>query len=327
MTGKYESNRMKESQNRRTFLAQSAATVTGGVIAMTTTADVMATSGGSSQQPILAPIKPQDNSAETQTVKKDARPTVYSANKGSGFGKTKEQMIKNLRKFKEIGYDGMESVSPGIADTRMLREASEEIDFPIHGVVDMVHWQKRLSSPDEKVRDVGRAALEQAIKDAKAVGGSSVLLVPGRVAGENENHDHVWNRSIVEIRKVLPLASRLGIHVLIENVWNGFCEKPDQMRDYIDEIGSPWVGAYFDIGNCRKFGPAEDWIRTLGPRIVKLDVKDWGKKNSFCRLGEGDVNWPEVRKALVEIGYSGWATREGSDQSHADTKNLIDELL
>jgi len=153
------------------------------------------------------------------------------------------------------------------------------------------------------------------------------LLVPGKVDGPDETHDHVWERSIVEIRKVLPLASRLGIQVLIENVWNGFCEHPEALRDYIDEIDSPWVGVYFDIGNVRKFGPSEDWIRTLGSRIVKLDVKDWGQKNGFCRLGEGDVNWPAVRQALAEIQFTGWATREGRDQSLQDTSQLMDELL
>jgi hexulose-6-phosphate isomerase len=56
-------------------------------------------------------------------------------------------------------------------------------------------------------------------------------------------------------------------------------------------------------------------------------VKDWGQANSFCRLGEGDVNWPEVRKALAEVGFTGWATREGNDQSLEDTAKLMDELL
>ena len=65
----------------------------------------------------------------------------------------------------------------------------------------------------------------------------------------------------------------------------------------------------------------------LGSRIVKLDVKDWGKQNSFCRLGEGDVNWPEVRNALAEIQFTGWATREGGDKSLADTVQLMNELL
>jgi L-ribulose-5-phosphate 3-epimerase len=252
---------------------------------------------------------------------------IYTAIKGGGIGGDKAAMVARLKELKSLGFDGVESVSPGIADVSALRAASDEVDFPIHGLVDEVHWNQRLSSPDEKIRDIGRNALAQALKDAKGVGASSVLLVPGRVAGDDENHDHVWKRSIVEIRKVLPIASRLGIRILIENVWNGFCETPEQMRDYVDEIDSPWVGVYFDIGNCRKFGPAEDWVRTLAYRIVKLDVKDWGVKNSFCRLGEGDVNWPETMKALAEIGFSGWATREGEDKSLSDTVTLIGQLM
>jgi hexulose-6-phosphate isomerase len=252
---------------------------------------------------------------------------IFKADKGGGIGTDQAAMVAKLTQYRDLGFDGIEGGSPDIPNIGALRAAMKETGFPVHGVVDGVHWKQRLSSPDEKVRDQGRAALEQAIRDSHAIGGSSVLLVPGRVTGEDENHDHVWQRSIVEIRKVLPLAARLGIHVLIENVWNGFCETPDQFRDYIDEINSPWVGAYFDIGNCRKFGPAEDWIRTLGLRIVKLDVKDWGMANGFCRLGEGDVNWPEVRKALAEFNFSGWATREGGDRDLADTAALMDELL
>ena len=77
----------------------------------------------------------------------------------------------------------------------------------------------------------------------------------------------------------------------------------------------------------QKFAPAEEWIKILGNRTVKLDIKDWGKKNGFCRLGEGDVNWEKVRDALDHIGFSGWATREGSDKSLEDTSQLIDKLL
>ncbi|MFT7638926.1 MAG: L-ribulose-5-phosphate 3-epimerase [Pirellulaceae bacterium] len=265
--------------------------------------------------------------AQTAASQTTPKSNIYISIKGGRIGGTKEEMVARLKELKALGFDGVEGASPGIADTKALREAVAETGFPVHGVVDMVHWNDRLSSPDQAIRDKGRMALEQAIRDAHAIGGSAVLLVPGRVSGANESHDHVWERSIIEIRKALPLASRLGVFVLIENVWNGFCETPEQMRDYLDEINSPWVGAYFDIGNCRKFSPAEDWVRTLGRRIVKLDIKDWGKANGFCRLGEGDVNWPEVKKALGEIGFSGWATREGSDKSLADTVALCNELL
>ena len=169
--------------------------------------------------------------------------------------------------------------------------------------------------------------MEIDIRNTYRLGGSSVLLVPGKVGGQNETHEQVWDRSISEVKKVLPLASRLGVRVLIETVWNGFCESPDVFRDYIDAFESPWVGAYFDIGNMQKFAPAEEWIRTLGHRTVKLDIKDWGKKNGFCRLGEGDVDWDKVRSALKEVGFSGWATREGRDKSIEDTSALIDQLL
>jgi len=231
---------------------------------------------------------------------------------------------------KELGYDGMELVSPGNVDVREVVDASKRTDMPVHGVVDMVHWNQRLSSPDEEVRTIGRKALENAIGDAAAFGGSSVLLVPGKVTGDDETHQHVWQRSIEEIRKVLPLAARRGVRVLIENVWNGFCERPEQLRDYIDEINSPWVGTYFDIGNHQKFGGAVRWVRVLGQRIVKLDVKDWGVKNGFCKIGDGDVDWPGVRKALADIAFTGWCTAEvrgGGKDRLSDIAARMDKAL
>lgn len=243
--------------------------------------------------------------------------TEVPANAGKIFKSVKWGMIKTdgsvLEKFqlcRTLGFDGMELVSPGNLNSDEVRAASEQSGMPVHGLVDTKHWQVRLSSPDEKVRGQGREILSQAIADAKAFGGDSVLLVPGKVTGAEETHQHVWQRSIEQIRQVLPLASRLGVRVLIENVWNGFCETPEQLRDYIDEIDSPWVGVYFDIGNVIRFSPAEQWIRTLGKRIVKLDVKDWGSENGFCKIGDGDVDWPAVRAALAEIGFTGWCTAE-----------------
>lgn len=244
-------------------------------------------------------------------------PSKVTNNSGKIFKSVKWGMIQTrgsvLEKFqlcKELGFDGMELISPTNFELQEVLQASKETGLPVHGLVDMKHWEVRLSSPNEETRENGRQILEQAIRDAKSFGGDSVLLVPGKVSGPDETHDDVWSRSIEQIRKVLPLASRLGVRVLIENVWNGFCETPELLCDYLDEIASPWVGSYFDIGNVRKFGPSEDWIHVLGSRIVKLDAKDWGKDNGFCKIGDGDVNWPAVREALTEISFSGWCTAE-----------------
>jgi L-ribulose-5-phosphate 3-epimerase len=234
--------------------------------------------------------------------------------------------LSRMKKLKELGFDGIEGSAPGM-DIGGMRKACEEVGLPMHGVVYNKHWNKRLSSPDKAVRDEGRTGLEAAIRESKAVGGSSVLLVPGAVRGPNETHDDVWERSITEIRKVIPLASKLGIHVLIETVWNGFCYKPEQFRDYLDEINNPWIQAYYDIGNMQKFAPSHEWIRILGNRNVKLDVKDWGVKNGFCPLGQGDVEWDKVRAELKKIGFNGWVTREGGDGGDDKTAALMDELL
>ena len=246
---------------------------------------------------------------------------------------------KKFELLKELGYDGVELNSPGGCNKKEALAASRAVGLPIHGVVDSIHWGTRLSDPNPAVREKGRAGLETAVRDTHLVGGTSVLLVPGRVANaEKENQGQVWERSIEQIRKVLPLSSRLGIHILIENVWNGFCyvhNGPDnqtagKLAEYLDAINSPWVGSYFDIGNHQKYGKPAEWIRTLGRRIVKLDVKGWGRKNGFCKIGDGDVDWAEVRKALTGIGFSGWATAEvggGGKERLAEIAERMDRAL
>lgn len=237
--------------------------------------------------------------------------------------------INKFQLCKELGYDGMELISPNNPPIDELRSASDATGMPIHGVVNDRHWKVRLSAPDQPTRDAGREILEQAIRDAAAMGGHTVLLVPG-VVNDEATHEQVWSRSIAEIRKTLSLAASRGVRVLIENVWNGFCETPEQLRDYLDEIDSPWVGSYYDIGNAQKFSPSEKWIRVLGSRIVKLDVKDWGVTAGFCKIGDGEVNWPAVRDALEDIGYSGWCTAEvagGGRERLADIASRMKSVL
>ena len=233
---------------------------------------------------------------------------------------------KQMQKLKDLGFDGIEGSGPGL-QVDPMKMACSKFKLPMHGVVYNKHWKVRLSDPNPEVREESRKGLGQAMREAREMGGTSVLLVPGRVKGDQETHQHVWDRSIAQIQKLLPLAEELKIHILIETVWNGFCYKPEQFRDYIDAINSPWVQAYYDIGNMQKYGPSYKWIRILGKRTLKLDVKDWGSKNGFCPLGQGDVDWKKVRHELEQIDFKGWATREGNDGGVENTARLMNELL
>ncbi|SVD97432.1 uncharacterized protein METZ01_LOCUS450286, partial [marine metagenome] len=172
-------------------------------------------------------------------------PLGLEAKKGSFRGKILKSVkfggrpnIDRLKKLKDLGFDGVEGSGPGM-QIDGLKKALAEVGLPMHGVVYNKHWKVRLSSPKPETREASRKGLEDAMRESKAVGGTSVLLVPGKVGGKDETHEHVWSRSIEQIRKCIPLCKKLKIHILIETVWNGFCLKPEQFRDYIDEIDSP----------------------------------------------------------------------------------------
>ena len=171
---------------------------------------------------------------------------IYKAIK-FGMFRHEGSMEEKFAILKDIGYDGVELDSPGGQNKEEALAASQATGIPIHGVVDSIHWGTRLSDPNPEKRQASLEGLLTAIRESHQVGGSSVLLVPGSVTNaENENHYQVWQRSIEGIRAALPLATKLGIHILIENVWNRFLYEhdgaPDQtagmLAGYIDEIGS-----------------------------------------------------------------------------------------
>jgi L-ribulose-5-phosphate 3-epimerase len=239
---------------------------------------------------------------------------------------------------RDAGFDGVELDSPGDLDLDEALAASQATGLAIPGVVDSVHWQKTLGDPDPAVRAEGLAGLETALRDCRKVGGTSVLLVPA-VVSPGIPYDAAWERSIAEIRKALPLAAELEVQIVFENVWNGFLLSPLEAARYVDLFESPWVGWHFDIGNIVNFGWPEQWIRILGPRIKKLDVKEYSRKKRddeglwkgfAVEIGEGDNNWPAVMAALDEIGYEGWAAAEvggGDARRLADIAARMDRVF
>lgn len=248
------------------------------------------------------------------------------------FGMIQEN-LSILDKFKlvqDIGYDGVELDSPGGQDKKECLEASQKTGLPVHGVVDSRHWRVRATESDTKRRQQCLNDLRTAIKESHFCGGSSVLFVPGH--GNDGPESEIIPRAIEVIQQALPFAAKLGVKILIENVWNRMFYdhdgKPEQTAEryaaFIDACNSPWVGAYFDIGNHHKYGRPQAWIRTLGKRIVKIDVKGYSRDtNNWSAIGDGTITWPAVRGALDEITFTGWCTAEVGG---GDRKRLADIL-
>ncbi|PAW62938.1 MAG: hypothetical protein B9S36_05770 [Verrucomicrobiia bacterium Tous-C2TDCM] len=218
-----------------------------------------------------------------------------------------------FRVAKAAGFDGISLTGPGIYVKDEVKRARDKHLLPVHNVNVAEHWEVRLSDPDPAVREAALRNTIGAIEFAHEVGASTVLQVVGKATDpERENAEQVGQRSREQLLRALPAASRFGVRIACENVANGHGETIASWRDYLTSFQSPWIGAFFDIGNHDRFnGGAAAWIRGLGGLISKIDVKDHDhgtEKN--CDLLQGNVDWPEVRAALAEIQFHGWATAE-----------------
>ena len=243
-------------------------------------------------------------------------------------------LAEKFKLLKDLGFDGVELNSPNDFDRDEVLRARDAAELPIHGVVDSVHWDKTLGDPDEAVRAEGLDGLKAAFADAEAYGATTVLLVPA-VVNEKISYAEAYDRSQAEIRKALPLAEEHGVKIALENVWNQFLLSPLEFARYIDEFESEWIGAYFDVGNIVNYGWPEQWVRTLGPRILKLDIKEFSreKRNEEglwegfkVEIGEGSVDWEAVVAALADVGYSGWATAEVPGGDRERLENIAERM-
>ncbi|MFO0819165.1 MAG: sugar phosphate isomerase/epimerase family protein [Pirellulales bacterium] len=235
-----------------------------------------------------------------------------------GMVRVEGSLVDKFKAVKAAGFHGIEMDSPGM-NVEETKKAIAETGLPVDGTVCSSHWNIRHTSPDAATRAKALEDLKTAIRDTHAVGGNTVLLVVGK--GSDGPESEIWPRSIENIAKALPLCGELGMYIAIENVWNQFLydhegdskQTADKFVKYVDELNSPWVGMQFDIGNHWKYGSMGDWIRQLGKRVVKLDVKGFSRAmNKFTKIDEGDIDWADVRKALLEIHYSGWVAAEVS---------------
>ena len=229
----------------------------------------------------------------------------------------KLSLADRLRLAAEAGFDGVDLDQAAEYTPEQARDAVCQSRVFVHNAINHAHWKQRLTSANAEERAQGRANIEHCMRVSHAAGGSGVLIVVGRSI--DGPADVVEERCRQEIKALLPLAAALGQRILIENVWNQMCydhdAPPDQTAEkfvkFIDSFNSPWVGMYYDIGNHWKYGQPGDWIRAFGYRCVKLDVKGFSRaENKFTDIGEGDLPWEQVRKALNEIGFTGWATAE-----------------
>lgn len=302
---------MKNDPSRRDFLR-----VTVGAASAAPIAVLTATSSFAAVLPVPAPAQARMKKAvlvEMLPQKMSYRDRFQLA-RDVGFEAVEAQTVKDQR------------------EAETIKKAADETKIRIHSVMNMDHWEYPLSSPDPQTVEKSIEGMKTSLHNAKLWGADAVLLVPAVVTPQ-VTYKQAWERSQQQVRRLIPLAEELRVVIAIEEVWNKFLLSPVEFATYVDEFKSPWVRTYFDVGNVLLFGFPQDWIHTQAERIVKVHLKDFKRKEdgyAWVNLGEGDVDWPAVRKAFADVGYTGYVTTEleAGDESYLrEVSKRVDRLV
>jgi hexulose-6-phosphate isomerase len=270
----------------------------------------------------------------------------------------------DFTKLKEAGFDGMEGGVIDPKEAEKCRAIAEKMGMRVHSV--LRGWAE-FNSRDTSKAEASYKVCEDSLRTAEAFGADAVLMVPCRiggikiprpweflidfdektghinkvVVGDNTPyadyiaaHNHSVDTSREYVKKLIPLAEKTKVVIALENVWNQLWVKPAIFKSFVESFQSPWVKAYFDIGNHVKYAPPEDWLLALGPLVAKCHVKDFklnqadpNGEGKFVDIRDGSVRWPVVRSALESIGYNGWMTIEGGDCSMAEHSKRLDQII
>ncbi len=306
-----------DSLTRRDFLQTTAIAIGAGAMAASARAqETTSTSMAGSAPTPEAGKSPWKKAIKTSILKKVA-----------GDDATWEQ---KLTLAKETGFDGIEWDDITTPDEGVkIQKMARDMGVPCHGVV-FGGWHAPLSDPDPAVIKKGLDGMRNAITCTRAMETETCLLVPAVVKPE-VSYDDAYKRSQDNVRQLLDHAAENKVFICLENVWNKFLLSPMEFARYIDELESPWARMYFDTANSLVSGYSEQWMRILGDRIRKVDVKDFSRKlNKFVPVGEGDANFKEITAVLKAWNYQDYLTAESNVKTKeelADACRRLDQVF
>lgn len=264
-----------------------------------------------------------------------------------------DSLENNFKLAKKAGFEGVEvaldetgevSLQSTEKDLLEVKRKANDNGIELYSVASGLYWSYWLNDDDPAVREKAKDVVKKHLETASILGCETILVIPGTVnadfaaPGKVIDYETTYNRSLEAITELKEYAEKYKVEIGLENVWNKFLVSPMEMRDFIDKVDSKYVGSYFDVGNVLFNGYPEDWIKVLGDRIKKVHFKDYrvaaGSLHGFVDLLAGDINYPEVMKALESVGYDGWVSAEMiPNYTHYtetiiyNTSNAMDRIL
>jgi len=245
---------------------------------------------------------------------------------------TKFDLTDAIRGIKRAGFDGVEILAdvphayPDAIDDALVANVKRALDETKLAVSNIncncsfgywkdappePYFEPSLISPNPQHRADRIRLILKTLDFAKTIGAPNISITSGRCLG-GMPPDRAARQFADSIKPILDRAGTLDVKVGIECEPGLYLEYVAELREWIDRLSWPGLGANLDIGHSQVIGESiPGVVRMLGDRIWNLHVEDIpGRKHYHMIPGEGTLDWNALIKALREIGYDRFLTVE-----------------
>lgn len=172
---------------------------------------------------------------------------------------------------------------------------------------------------DPMVRSVTQLRFSRIMSAAAVLKPRVVVFHAGYDRWRYNGRKDIWlENSIDTWNKVMEIASKIGVRVAVENV---FDEDPEALCRLIERIAHPDFGFCFDTGHFNLFTRVtmEQWFESLGKYIFEVHLHDNdGSADSHWALGKGTIDFEKFFGLLRGHGVRPVYTIEAHEQGDID---------
>jgi L-ribulose-5-phosphate 3-epimerase len=240
-----------------------------------------------------------------------------------------------IRILSELGY-GAVAITPDVHhlppfetsadDLRRLRTLLEslELQIVIETGARYVLDPRRKHRPNLLERDAaGRerrlAFLIRCAELVTDLGGDTISTWSGTPPAETEP-TAAEGYLLEGVERVCRRAAELGVRVAFEPEPGMLVSSLADWTALHDSVAAPNLGLTLDVGHVpcsESISPAEA-VRRHAAELINIHLDDSrGGVHEHLQVGDGELDWSEIARALWEIGFTGIAAFELSRHSHA----------
>ena len=247
----------------------------------------------------------------------------FSAN--LGFLWTDRPLPDAILAAKSAGFDAVECHWPYDVPASEVAAALDETGLPMLGLNTR---RGNVSAGDNGLSalpgrgDEARAAIEEAIAYARAIGAENIHVMAGYASGDAARDCFLWN-----LRHACDSAAPHGISILIEplNRYDApgyFLTTTDQALDCMDAVGAANLKLMFDCYHVQLMeGDLTHRLQALLPHIGHIQIASVPDRGA---PDHGEVSYEHVFAAIRSLG---WKAPVGAEyKPGGDTDATLDWL-